>query len=182
MQWPLFSFPLLWAGIMLSLSPVYLGRSQCFMGKEPSCKPISYWLGNAIAMFNGKCLKEVPCWWPSQLMCPWDHSNQEVPQDNTALSPKWLLVEFHRSFCFVTWVEQLRELGKGCVIILSSLSPPLPLLIMQIWSGPEENDLSSHFYWFISFILLLSIQDSYCIIEIWSRLLFCPRIDYFFVA
>lgn len=116
-----------------------------------SCNHISYRLGNAGAMFNGRCQKEVPCWWASQLMYHWDHSNWEVPWDSTALWPKWLLAELHKwphSVTWVdtvTWVEWLRELGRGCAITPSSLSSPLPLLIMQIQSGPEENYWSSHF-------------------------------------
>lgn len=104
---------------------VYLGKNQMFHGKEPSCNHISYRLGNAGAMFNGRCQKEVPCWWPSLLMYHWDHSNWEVPWDNTALWPKWLLVEFHKwSHCHLSGVAQRIEKGL-CNCPFISLIPTL---------------------------------------------------------
>lgn len=80
---------------------------------------------------------------------------------------------------FCHFIRMAQRIGEGLYNYSPSflLSYPPPPLVTQIQSGPEENDWRCPFLFIFFLFLVLSIQGSYCIIEICFRLLFCSRVD-----
>lgn len=125
-----------------------------FLGKEPSWNPICCWLGNTGAIFNGRCLKEVPCWWSPQLMYHGTTVIRRCQETTQLCDPNgFWLNSITDPVLSLDGVAQ--RIGKGlCNYPFFSLTPtPSACKANSKWARREWEWVElSVFYWFIPFI------------------------------